>query len=377
MRPVRPASLVALCVPLLAGCAGEPEAAAVPGPDAPTASGPVHFSEDPLADAPVLASEETVPTPPSGPVRFAEDPLAGAPVAAPDGPGDEAPAASSGGPDAVVTPVAPTPDTPAFDAELVDRTLELGVAVLEARLLEQELSATARVEAPEGPYRFGAVVPIRFTIQNPFGEPLVLLPPEDGVALQLQVVTERWLPLGGHERIERIVHYRLADLVLLGPGEDYSIATRLPLELEGDPGALWEVRLDARLRFSGARQGEGEDARDLPARLVDFRGAGFLVLPPGWERFQDDPLAALERVVGLPDAAVDRHVLVTTALLQGDDRYRGLEVLLRGLDDAPSAARRLTIVSALEWLTRIDLGGDPEAWQRWRAENLPQTDDRS
>lgn len=240
----------------------------------------------------------------------------------------------------------------------------MALAVLRARFLAEEMGRTSEVEIPDGPFTYGELVPVRFRLRNPLGETVELLPPPGGLALVLTWEVERWLPIGGSDVLRRTRWYRLADYVRLEADETYETRTELPLELDGDPGALWRVRVDARIHCGGALLGD----RQLPMHRVEYRGRGLYAFPPGWQEIAAQPLAALERVLAAADPDADRHVLIATALLRGEDRYRGLEELLDCLEAPPSPARALTAVAALKWLTRLPLGDVPEPWIRWRHE---------
>ncbi len=322
-----------------------PEAAAEPAGEASPA-----FAADPLAGAPPAAAAAAG----DAPVAFADDPLLGAPMLAPSQP-------AAGG---AMQELPEGPPEPEFDAELVDRSSELGMAVLRARFLTEELGRASRIEMPPGPFHFGEVVPLKFELRNPVGETVALLPPEGGLVLELSWEVQRWLPIGGHEAVRRYRWYRLADTIELGPDESTWTRTELPLRMDGDPGALWQVRLDARLRCAGARMGE----RELPVHRLDYRGSVIFAFPEGWESLQESPLDNLRRVLANPSPEVDRHVLVSTALLQGQDRYRGLDMLLDSLNRPVSSARALTATAALQWLTQLPLGDYPADWIRWHEE---------
>jgi hypothetical protein len=252
----------------------------------------------------------------------------------------------------------------AFDDALLEQAAELGLARLRATYLTDVLSGDAIVHVPGGIRTFGEVLPIRFEVHNPLGDPVELLGTEVGYLLELNWTVERWLPIGGHDLGQQHRYFRLNQLFRLGPDETFIEYTGLPLEVDGDQGAAWIVDIDAKLICNGALFEE----RTLPVHGIDFQGVRFLVLPPGWEQFQDDPLKHLERVLAMPSSQVDRHVLVTVALLRGDDRQYGVELLLEGLHAAPHAQRALTITQALQWLTGVQLGSLPEDWFQWEAQ---------
>lgn len=248
-----------------------------------------------------------------------------------------------------------------YDEEVIQQVSELNLARLRARYLAEVLSDDAKVLVPAGIRTFGEVLPVDFRIRNPLGDPVQLLPAPEGFLLELDWTVERWLPFNGHDRVQRHRYFRLAQGFLLEPDQEFWEYAELPLEVEGDQGALWIVTVDARLRCNGA----GYEDRLLPVHEIEFQAARFLVLPEGWEKFQDRPLDHLERVLAMPSDQVDRHVLVCVGLLEGEDRYRGLEMLLDGLRQAPNDRRALTITQSLQWLTGLELGSLPGDWLRW------------
>lgn len=249
----------------------------------------------------------------------------------------------------------------AYDEEIIQQVSELNLARLRARYLAEVLSDDAKVIVPPGVRTFGEVLPVDFKIRNPLGDPVQLLPAPEGFLLELDWTVERWLPLNGHDRVQRHRYFRLSQGFYLEADQEFYEYAELPLEVEGDQGALWVVEVDARLRCNGA----GFENRLLPVHEIEFQGARFLVLPAGWEQFQDRPLEHLERVLAMTSDQVDRHVLVCVALLKGDDRYRGLEMLLDGLREAPNDRRALSITQSLQWLTGMKLGSLPGDWLRW------------
>ncbi len=346
--------LAAAVLGIAAACASPPPE---PGPPSDTreqapAAG-VEFDADPLASAPLAAAQHPAA---AGPVIFAEDPFAGVRMAVPEG--TSAPASTR------LTEIAAPPPEPEFNADLIDKSSALGLAVLRARFLEEELGRATAITVPAGPFRFGEIVPVKFELRNPLGETVELLPPPNGLVLELSWEVERWLPIGGHDRVVRHRWYRLADFIVLQADETYRARSEIPLVMDGDTGALWRVKVDARLRCAGALMGD----RELPAHRVEFRSTRLFAFPEGWEHLRKDPLDRLRRSLASADPALDRHVLIATALLTGEDRYRGLDLLLDSLLNPASGARALTATAALQWLTQLPLGDSPADWIRWRAE---------
>ncbi len=289
---------------------------------------------------------------------FADDPLAGAPMAIPEG--VEYGALQN----ADMTELAAPPPEPEFNEELIDRSSELGLQVLRARFAAEQLGNASRVILPEGPFHFGEIVPVRFELRNPLGETVTLLPPAAGLVLELTWEVSRWLPIGGHDKIVRHRWYRLADRVTLEADETYATRSEIPLVMDGDHGALWQVRVDARLRCAGVLLGE----RDLPVHRIDYRSNHLYAFPEGWESLREQPLESLRLALANPRPQADRHVLVATALLSGAQRYEGLEMLVESLRKPVSGTRALTATSALQWLTQLPLGYAPKDWIRWHDE---------
>jgi hypothetical protein len=238
------------------------------------------------------------------------------------------------------------------------------LSLLRAQFLSRQLSDYSSVKLEPGPYTFGDTVSVHLDVENQTGQELSLISPADGLILEIDWVIERWLPFGGHDYVARHQWFQIFQDLNLAPGETFQLDTTIPLSVKGEQGAAWLLSLDARLRCDGAVLGDSE----LSMNLFDFQGAHFLAFPPGWQQLQSDPLPALERLIALPDPRGDRHVLVAAALLQGDDRREGVRLLVEGLDNAPSVRRAATMVSALQWVTRLDIGSDPRDWTRWWAD---------
>lgn len=320
--------------------------------------------QDPAAELDPAPAQEPAPgqqpaaEAPPPPLIFAEDPLAGAPMAVPEGV-DYGPIEGS-----VMTELAAPPPEPEFNEDLLDRSSELGLQVLRARFAAEELGRASRVILPEGPFQFGAIVPVRFELRNPLGEPVSLLAPPSGLVLELSWEVRRWLPVGGHDRIVRHRWFRLADRVTLESDETYATRSEIPLVMDGTQGALWQVRVDARLRCAGVLLGD----RELPVHRIEYRSNHLFAFPEGWESLREDPLGSLRLALANPRTEADRHVLVATALLTGAERYEGLDMLLDSLRKPVSPTRALSATAALQWLTQLPLGDAPADWIRWQDE---------
>jgi len=332
--------------------------------------------ETPPEPAPIETAEET----PVEPIAFPEDPLAvdqeGAntlyypedPFADPNaeimGPGSEVTYESlwDRKPERILVELEAPPEIPTPDEDFIRRGSEMALARLKARALTEELSRTAKVSIPKGPHTMGAILPVRFEVQNPYGDRVELLPSVEGLILELDWTVERWLPVTGHDRVVRHRYFKVAQWFVLDGGQTFVEFADLPLVLDGDPGAVWVVTVDARIRCAGATL----DEEVLPVHQIDFRASREVVLPRGWQQFQEDPYGELEALVTSPAEEVDRNLLVCAALLNRDQAYRAVDMLLDRLEEAPHARRRLTMTQVLQWLTDLEIGSLPEDWLRWR-----------
>jgi hypothetical protein len=352
----------------LASCGAPPP----PPPPAPEAgdTGPVVFEEDPLAQLEepegTMDPVEGAPADPdagANTLYFPEDPLAD-PSAEIIGAGSQVTEEQmfERRPDRILVELDAPPNLPTPDEDFIRRSSEMALARLKARAFAEELGRTAVVSVDEGPHTFGTILPVRFRVQNPYGDTVELLPSAEGLVLELEWTVERWLPIAGHDRVTRHRFFRVAQRLALEGGESFEEFADLPLALEGDPGSLWVVRIDARIRCAGALLGE----EVLPVPAIEFQASQVLALPPGWERFAPDPLRELERLIAAPEEEVDRNLLVCAALLRGDERYRAVDLMLDGLEAAPHDRRRLTMTQVLQWMTGLPLGSLPEDWLRWR-----------
>ncbi|MDP7062047.1 MAG: hypothetical protein QF489_03820 [Planctomycetota bacterium] len=338
----------------------------------------VIFNEDPFAEAEVIdfdpnvvESSEGAPQEPEdevvqepGEFIFSEDPLSESDTQIVGSVADELGNTDTlwkgTKPESQLVELEAAPE-PNYDEDLVQQSAELALAKLRARLVADELSREAKVLVPPGVRTFGELLPVVFQARNPFGDTVELIPPTTGLLLELDWTVQRWLPIGSSDKVKRHRYFRLNQWFLLEADQTFQEYTDLPLQLNGDAGSVWVVEVDARIRCAGAVFGD----KQLPVHEIEFAAARFLVLPPGWEQFEEDPLGSLERVLAMASGEVDRHVLVCTALLRGEDRRRGVDALIHGLAIAPNDRRKLTITQALQWLTGVQLGVLPEDWLKW------------
>lgn len=329
---------------------------------------PVLFPEDPLAVDPLAVDPVdgdplAVDQEGANTLYYPEDPFAD-PNAEIMGPGSELTYESlwERDPERILVELEAPPEVPTPDEGFIRRGSEMALARLKARALTEELSRTAKVSIPKGPHTMGAILPVRFEVQNPYGDRVELLPSVEGLILELDWTVERWLAVTGHDRVIRHRYFKVGQWFVLDGGQTFVEFADLPLILEGDPGAVWVVTVDARIRCAGATL----DEEVLPVHQIDFRASREVVLPKGWQQFQEDPYGELERLVTSPAEEVDRNLLVCAALLNRTQAYRAVDMLLDRLEEAPHARRRLSMTQVLQWLTDLDIGSRPEDWLRWR-----------
>ena len=287
--------------------------------------------------------------------------------AAPAGAGPGAPPDQAGAPADPAAGLAAEPRAEGLpkshraDADLIETQGRLGREVLRARAFELSLGESSRLAVPEGPSTLGDTVAVRIEIFNRLGRPFELFETAQGLTLELDFEIDRWLPQGDHDRVYARRVVRLTESVALEPGAAYDEYVEIPLLEHGDPASLWKVSLSARLRFDGARFGE----RQIPAHQAILQPGSFLAFPEGWEAYRTDPLDGLRRAAALPNASVDRHLLVCAALLPPAQRSAGIEDLIAALETAPNERRARTIGAALAWLTGAEPSVSASAWRTW------------
>ena len=249
---------------------------------------------------------------------------------------------------------------PWTEAELEQRA-EAALLLLRGRSVTEILGSGTTLEAGPGPVTMGAAVPVKLRIRNVFPEALELRAPESGIRLEFAWSLARWLPYGGRDEELSTRHAAMEGPLRLAPGEEFVWET--PFQLAEDRGfhSLWESTLAVKIRLAGVKLGE----RELPVSELRPDPANFLALPAGWQSLSREPLAQLERTLSIGAAAADRHVLVCAALLAEEEREAAVELLASQLPDAPNPQRAGTMTTALSWLTGLDLGDAPAAWNAW------------
>ncbi|MDG1405376.1 MAG: hypothetical protein P8R35_04085 [Planctomycetota bacterium] len=247
------------------------------------------------------------------------------------------------------------------DEEIERLTDELRLASLQAKVLAEELSKLSVIKIDGAIQTMGDNLRVNFVTQNPFGDVVELTPSAAGLVFEFNWTIERWGALTGSDKVQRHRVFHYPDWFVLEPGESFEEFTTLPLEVEGQQGAVWIVEIDARIRCVGVTQGD----KHLPVHQIDYNATRFLVLPRGWEQFSDKPLEALEQVLGVAAEEADYHVIVCCALLKSEQRNAGVQLLIDKLRAVADPHRALSITQALNWLTGQDLGSLPHVWLEW------------
>ncbi|MDP6963401.1 MAG: hypothetical protein QGF46_04465 [Planctomycetota bacterium] len=238
---------------------------------------------------------------------------------------------------------------------------ELRLAALQAKILTDELSKLSIISVNGGIHTMGDVLRVNLSTQNPFGDIIELKPPSTGLVFEFNWTIERWGAMTERDKVQRHRVFYYPDWFVLEPGEEFREFTDLPLEVDGERGAAWIVDIDARIRCESIYQG----SKNLPVHQIDYQSVRFLVLPPGWQQFVDEPLANLEQAIGLSSAQADLHVLVCVALLPKNQRHQAVELLISELRKMTDPHRALSITQALAWLTGQNLGSLPHVWLEW------------
>ena len=247
------------------------------------------------------------------------------------------------------------------DEEIERLTDELRLASLQAKVLAEELSKLSVINIDGAIQTMGDNLRVNFVTQNPFGDVVELTPSASGLVFEFNWTIERWGALTSSDKVQRHRVFHYPDWFVLEPGESFEEFTILPLEVEGQQGAVWIVEIDARIRCVGVMQGD----KYLPVHQIDYNATRFLALPKGWEQFSDKPLEALEQVLDVAAEEADYHVMVCCALLKSAQRNAGVQLLIDKLRTVADPHRALSITQALNWLTGQDLGSLPHVWLEW------------
>jgi hypothetical protein len=142
------------------------------------------------------------------------------------------------------------------------------------------------------------------------------------------------------------------------------------------PGAQWERKftLDTTTAIPDTRQirvvtvgGWSQPAKISTdgvniTRRIQFEPAVVKILPKKYERFLPNPLSWLEKMIEEGDP---QEVYVCSQLLEGADKDKGTEMLIRLLGKAQSLTGKTDAANILTGLTGVSLGNDPRRWESW------------
>ncbi|MHC4955891.1 MAG: hypothetical protein ACYTGZ_18750 [Planctomycetota bacterium] len=106
----------------------------------------------------------------------------------------------------------------------------------------------------------------------------------------------------------------------------------------------------ARLEMGALRRWESVSI--APCYLRSFR--------PNWEHLADDPLRRIQQAI---EKSASTHLLTATALLAPEEKQAAVDILVEELRG--DRVIDWAILGALEYLTRIELGRDANAWKAW------------
>ena len=97
-------------------------------------------------------------------------------------------------------------------------------------------------------------------------------------------------------------------------------------------------------------------------RRIQFEPAVVKVLPKKFERFLENPLSWLEKMI---DTGDPQDVYVCSQLLDGPDKDKGAELLIKLLAKAQSLTGKTDVANILNGLTGMSFGNDPRRWESW------------
>jgi hypothetical protein len=142
------------------------------------------------------------------------------------------------------------------------------------------------------------------------------------------------------------------------------------------PGAQWERKfvLDTSTAITDEKQIRiikvggwtqppkiSTDAVNITRKLT-FEPALVKIIPKAFARFLENPLEWLDKMIA---EGTPRDVYVCSQLLEGDDRDRGAEKLIKLLEKSETPIGKVTVVNILSALTGQSLGADPRRWHNW------------
>ena len=100
----------------------------------------------------------------------------------------------------------------------------------------------------------------------------------------------------------------------------------------------------------------------LTMRRIVFEPATVKVLPRKYEKDLANPLEALGRYI---DSGTDYDVFNMAMILEGEDKEKGIELLIRVMQKGNKAEGLAKLGHLLGFLTGEKLGVDPKKWMEW------------
>jgi hypothetical protein len=97
-------------------------------------------------------------------------------------------------------------------------------------------------------------------------------------------------------------------------------------------------------------------------RRIQFEPATIKILPKKYERFRDNPLEWLEKMIAEGDP---QEIYVCSQLLEGGDRDKGTEMLIKLLGRSNTLTSKTYAANLLTALTGQNWGIDPRRWENW------------
>ena len=97
-------------------------------------------------------------------------------------------------------------------------------------------------------------------------------------------------------------------------------------------------------------------------RRIQFEPATIKILPKKYARFLDNPLEWLEKMIAEGDP---QEIYICSQLLEGQDRERGTEMLIKLLSRSNTLTSRTYAANLLTALTGQNIGIDVRRWENW------------
>jgi len=97
-------------------------------------------------------------------------------------------------------------------------------------------------------------------------------------------------------------------------------------------------------------------------RRIQFEPAVVRIVPKRYEKFLDNPLHWLEKMI---DDGDPQQIYVCSQLLEGDDKDKGTEKLINLLAKSNTLTSKTYAANILTGLTGVSLGTDPRRWESW------------